>query len=114
MQGDTALHLAIRYGLVDTCRALLAFPDIHMNMQNRDGCTALHLAVLTGDVEVVDMLLRLRVIKVSIRSRKGVAAASIARQFKLTQINELIKKHPSYKVWKEQFTGLAEPLSELE
>lgn len=111
-RNETALHLAVRNGLVDSCRALPVFPDINVNAQDSDGYTALHLAVLRGDFELVIMLLQVRGIQVSIRSEKRVTPASIARQFKLNEIKKMIKKHPSYKMWKEQFTGLAEPLAE--
>lgn len=65
--GETPLHLAVKYGLNEIIGILLARePDV--NMQNNYGNTALHLAV---DVSLLSCILLIDITNLSLQNRDG-------------------------------------------
>ena len=55
--GSTAIHWAARGGHVECATALLKYPNIQVNVQNKLGDTPLHNAAWKGDSIVVGLLL---------------------------------------------------------
>lgn len=55
--GDTPLHLAVRYGSEKLALILLKLTMIDVDIENSNGSSALHTAAANGPVEVVRSML---------------------------------------------------------
>lgn len=67
----TPLHIAARYGLVDTVKCLLDYPTVDPNRQCASGETALHKAVQDNRIDVVRTLLDIKAVDPNIQDRSG-------------------------------------------
>ncbi len=92
-QGETPLHLAIKYGCIKIAQILLKYganPDI----QNRDGNTPLHLAVKLENTAAVKILLKNRA-NPNITNFKGLTPLELAKIIQNREITKLLKNHCS-------------------
>ena len=69
--GDTPLHVAARKGDVASIRALVASPNINVNVRDHGSSTPLHHAAAKGDAECVLALLSAPYCDVNATTRKG-------------------------------------------
>lgn len=58
MSMNTALHMAAANGHIDIAKALLADPDINLDVVNETKNTALHYAAFNGKKEIVILLIK--------------------------------------------------------
>ncbi|KAI8927005.1 ankyrin repeat-containing domain protein, partial [Entophlyctis helioformis] len=56
-EGNTALHLAVETGSVDTCLGLLVELGFEVNVTSMSGDTPLHQAAMYGYMDICEMLL---------------------------------------------------------
>ena len=57
--GDTLLHLCIRYSVPDYIIKFLIYKGVNINSQNNEGDTALHLAVKNHNYRSIDLLIKM-------------------------------------------------------
>ncbi|CAF1412002.1 unnamed protein product, partial [Didymodactylos carnosus] len=56
--GNTVLHVCVNVQRKDIIQLLLKYyPNINVNIKNKQQATPLHLAIIYGDVDIVNILL---------------------------------------------------------
>ncbi|MBA0727027.1 hypothetical protein Golax_002813, partial [Gossypium laxum] len=88
--GKTALHTAVRYGLIDIVKALIDCDQGIVGIKDKKGQTALHMAVKGQCPEVVDELLFANHSILNERDKKGNTALHIATRKSRAQIVSLL------------------------
>ena len=57
--GDTLLHLCVKYSVPRYIIEFLILHGININSQNNEGDTALHLAVKSQKYKIIDLLIKM-------------------------------------------------------
>ncbi len=91
--GKTPLHYAVEYEYARLLAALLAHPDLQINLKDGEGETALHHAVRLQQASTVTDLLRHRAIEVNATDRDGDTALLLAVREQEQAIVTLLARH---------------------
>lgn len=77
--GNTLLHLSVKVQRLDMVSALLSYPDVDANAQNKQGNTALHLALELKNQPIVNILVQSHA-TLSIKNNAKMTALDLAKK----------------------------------
>jgi ankyrin repeat protein len=76
--GDTTLHHAARYSLLESIKLLLKHPSIRIDMYNKQGLTPLHIIARVSEINMDSN--RIEIMRLLLERAKGIEALFIATE----------------------------------
>jgi len=89
----TTLHIACKFGYIESTKTLLDLPEIQVNIKDKHGNTPLHSAVNNGKVEAVKLLLSHHSIDVNVKNNEGNTPLHEAIKEGSLEIVQLLLEH---------------------
>ena len=76
-EGNSVLHLAIKYNKLEVAQKIMKMSGVDMTLQNEDGDTVLHLAVSNNWMDIAQDIIKRK--EVDIQNKRGNTALHLAR-----------------------------------